>query len=208
MALQFRRGTDAGFDASKLLAGEPAYTTDTKRLYIANGDGSAREVMFIDKYASGTGLGNANKVDHAIYADSAASATNATNANNAASGSALAQQIAAKAPLDSPTFTGVPSVNGIKEWGSSLANQVSTSWQNLGNAISSLSGGGMIMVMGFNLSGGAQCFFLLRVMVGSVVAIASVDNTGCGVSFQMSGLQPQIKTASGTIQYAVKEWII
>ena len=164
--------------------------------------------MLQENYASGSGQGNANTVDHALYADAAASSANATNASSAASGSALETQIAAKASLDSPALTGTPTVNGIREWGTSFANQADTSWQNLGNAISSLSGGGMVMVMGFNINGGAQCFFLLRVMIGSATVIASADNTGCGVSFQMSGLQPQIKTTSGTIQYAVKEWII
>ena len=96
MAIQMRRGPAADLASSELLAGELAYTTDQKKLYIANGDGNVKQVVFVEDYANATGAANASKVDHAIAADSAAA------------GGALAAQLAALAPLASPVFTGNP----------------------------------------------------------------------------------------------------
>lgn len=53
------------------MAGEPAFCTDTKRLYIGNGDGTAYQMMTAGVYAKGNGASNENKVDHSIYADTA-----------------------------------------------------------------------------------------------------------------------------------------
>lgn len=71
MALQFRHGNERDLDRTRLFAGEPAYCTDTKRLYIGNGDGTAYQMMTAGIYAKGNGASNENKVDHSIYADTA-----------------------------------------------------------------------------------------------------------------------------------------
>ena len=70
MAIQIRRGPAAELMPGQLLAGEPVYTTDTKKLYIANGDGTTKQVVFVEDYAAGTGAANPNRVDHAVAADS------------------------------------------------------------------------------------------------------------------------------------------
>lgn len=69
MPLTFRNGNEADLDVSKLMAAEPAFCTDTKRLYIGNGDGTAYPVMTAGIYSLGTGANNPNTVDHALYAD-------------------------------------------------------------------------------------------------------------------------------------------
>jgi hypothetical protein len=71
MAIQFRRGNEADYDASKLLAGEPAYTIDTKQIRVGGGDGSARRIMTAEDFANGAGGKNPNKTDRAVAADSA-----------------------------------------------------------------------------------------------------------------------------------------
>lgn len=57
MAIQFRRGEESDLVAENLLAGEPAYCTDTLKLVIGHGDGS---VDYIDSRAetlwSGTAI--------------------------------------------------------------------------------------------------------------------------------------------------------
>lgn len=45
MAIQFRNGLEANLDRSKLLAGEPAYCTDSKKMVVGNGDGTADTAM-------------------------------------------------------------------------------------------------------------------------------------------------------------------
>lgn len=49
MAIQFRRGLKAALDKTKILAGEPAYTTDTKEAFLGDGAGDARQFMFLDQ---------------------------------------------------------------------------------------------------------------------------------------------------------------
>jgi microcystin-dependent protein len=71
MPLTFRNGNEADLNVSKLMAGEPAYCTDSKKLFIGNGDGTAYQVMTAGVYAKGNGASNENKVDHSIYADTA-----------------------------------------------------------------------------------------------------------------------------------------
>lgn len=61
MAIQVRRGDYADFDASKLVAGEPAMvltndpdTSDGTAVYFGAGDGSARRVMYADEFGDGS----------------------------------------------------------------------------------------------------------------------------------------------------------
>ena len=96
MSIQVRRGSVASFDPNSLLQGEFGYQTDAKRLFLAHGNGTVKQVVFVEDYANGTGANNSNKIDHAVAADSAAA------------GGVLAAQLAAFAPLASPTFTGDP----------------------------------------------------------------------------------------------------
>jgi hypothetical protein len=73
MAITFRTGNEADLDKSQLVAAEGAYTADTHKLFIGNGDGTAIQTgdMFKTDFSAGTGAANVNAVDHAMYADNA-----------------------------------------------------------------------------------------------------------------------------------------
>ena len=146
-------------------------------------------------------------------AGEALKAVEADSADSAKAGSALATLLASLAPLNSPQFTGSPAIplykmSGVTDYGVQAVQISGGVWSSLGLPVSATIGGALIMVMGINLSGGAQFYALLRVVYGSIVAISSFDNTGLTVQYQMSGLQPQIKVNSGTIQFGMKEWVI
>jgi hypothetical protein len=69
MAIQFRRGLESLLNKASLVLGEQAFCSDSKKLFISNGDGTAIQVLSDVTHANGTGQSNTNKVDHAIYAD-------------------------------------------------------------------------------------------------------------------------------------------
>lgn len=88
MALQFRRGNEADFVAGNLKAGEPAFTLDSMKTFVGTGSG-ASELLNTARYATGNGS-NANKVDHAIQADSATTQT-ATDSSTKIATTAMVQ---------------------------------------------------------------------------------------------------------------------
>lgn len=45
MPLSFRKGLEKDLDITKLVAGEPAYCTDSKKILVGNGDGTATEMQ-------------------------------------------------------------------------------------------------------------------------------------------------------------------
>ena len=82
MALQFRRGNEADFTSTNLKAGEPAFTLDSMKTFVGTGSG-ASELLNMARYATGNGS-NANKVDHAIQADSATTQASTDNSTKIA----------------------------------------------------------------------------------------------------------------------------
>ena len=97
MGIQMRRGSAADFDANSLVQGEFAYKTDQKRLFLAHGDGTVKEVVFVEDYANGSGAANTKKVDHAIAADTATTAGSATTASSATTAAAASAAVTGSA---------------------------------------------------------------------------------------------------------------
>jgi hypothetical protein len=69
MAIQLRRGLESLLNKASLVLGEPAFCSDSKKLFISNGDGTATQALTDSTHANGSGQANTNKTDHAIYAD-------------------------------------------------------------------------------------------------------------------------------------------
>lgn len=135
----------------------------------------------------------------------------AQTAGAAASGSALAQQIAAKAPVNSPNFTGTVGLTTSSTIGALFTqtafgpSQVTTNWANIGPQITL---GGLALVVGFDVNSGLQFWFLIRYSIGICVVIASMDNTSCSVQFHNDGSYLEIKTGSGTVQFDALFWTV
>lgn len=63
MPIQFRRGLESDLAPTNLLSAEPAFTTDTHKLFIGNGDG-AQQMAAVTDVASQVTAHNANTAAH------------------------------------------------------------------------------------------------------------------------------------------------
>ena len=89
MAIQMRRGNLANYDEDKMLPGEFGVATDEKELYIAFGTGDSKKIL---------------TEDDVMDVDDALSSTSENPVQNKVINTALNT----KAPIESPTFTGIP----------------------------------------------------------------------------------------------------